>query len=607
MRYIELNNKKPKTSFEDYISLEEARRKQSYAKLLEYDDIFIDIDTKKEAEKILEIIKSENIGTIVRKTSRGMHFSFNNPYNVSNAIGSYTPIGVKVDIKSGKNNSYQILKVDGKDREIIYQKLPIDDVPKWLLPINHQTNFFDLKDGDGRNDALFRSIIPMSKTNMNKTDIENTLMLVNKYMFAEPLADAEIYAMIDNNKILDAKKTNFYVGKKLQHNLVANYIIENNFCKYHNGSIYFYTDKGYSNNQKGLEYILYQLIPEISMNGIREILHYLDINLFQSSIKPNKHVIQVNNGLVNLYTGEYMAFNKDVFTTSSIPVYFNNNADATEMEKALMLYANNDKDIYELLLEFIAYIFFETNKFRKMFMLYGMGSNGKSKYTSIITNFIGKENVTSLSLEDLNHNFKVSDLISSKCNIGNDIGAKLLDDSQMIKKLTGEDTINADRKNRDPIEFECSTKLVFSANKLPRASDKSYGFYNRFIIIPFTFDFDNYDGSGEFDIGNFCNNDNMSALLNLIIPRYKRLVDNNRFIKSKKVIESLIIYMSQNDGVAKWYFANEIWNKEFENITDAYNDYLLYTNLNRFTSVNTIVFMENYNNVVKIYTNLIKD
>ena len=67
------------------------------------------------------------------------------------------------------------------------------------------------------------------------------------------------------------------------------------------------------------------------------------------------------------------------------------------------------------------------------------------------------------------------------------------------------------------------------------------------------------------------------------------------------------MYMSMNDGVAKWYFANDVMNKEFENITDAYNEYLLYCSLNRLTSVSSLTFMENYNNTVKIYNNLIKD
>lgn len=607
MRYIELRNKKPISKLEDYMSLTEVQHKESYGKILEEDELFVDIDSEKESEKLLEIIKAENIGTRVYKTSRGMHFSFYNPYNVKNAIHSNTPIGVSVDIKTGKNNSYQVLKLNGEERPMIYEKLPIDDIPKWLLPFNHKTNYLDMRDGDGRNDELFRSIIPMSKLNMNKEEIETTLTLVNKYMFAESLPESEVYAMIDDNQFLEDRKMTFYVGKRLQTNLVADYIIASYNCRYFNGSIYYYTEQGYSNNQKQLEYIIYQLIPEITTNAIKEILHYLDIHLAMEPTNPTKHYVQVLNGIVNLYTGEFREFDKNIFTTVTIPVYFNSKADEKPIVDALKMYANYDNELFELLVEFIAYIFFEKNKFRKMFMLYGIGSNGKSKYTSIIEKFIGKENITGLSLDDLNHRFKVAALVSSKCNIGNDIGGKLLDDSQMIKKLTGEDLINADRKNRDPIEFECSTKLIFSCNKLPRANDKSYGFYNRFVILPFTFDFDSYKGSDNFSINDFCDINNMSALLNLIIPRYKRLIDNNKFTKSKKVMENLIMYMSSNDGVAKWYFANDIANKDYENITDAYNEYLLYCSLNRFSSVNSITFMENYNNVVKIYKNLIKD
>ena len=48
-------------------------------------------------------------------------------------------------------------------------------------------------------------------------------------------------------------------------------------------------------------------------------------------------------------------------------------------------------------------------------------------------------------------------------------------------------------------------------------------------------------------------------------------------------------------------------NKTYENITDAYNEYLLYCSLNRSVSVTSLTFMENYNNVQKIYNNLIKD
>lgn len=359
MRYIELRNKKPISKLEDYMSLTEVQHKESYGKILEEDELFVDIDSEKESEKLLEIIKAENIGTRVYKTSRGMHFSFYNPYNVKNAIHSNTPIGVSVDIKTGKNNSYQVLKLNGEERPMIYEKLPIDDIPKWLLPFNHKTNYLDMRDGDGRNDELFRSIIPMSKLNMNKEEIETTLTLVNKYMFAESLPESEVYAMIDDNQFLEDRKMTFYIGKRLQTNLVADYIIASYNCRYFNGSIYYYTEQGYSNNQKQLEYIIYQLIPEITTNAIKEILHYLDIHLAMEPTNPTKHYVQVLNGIVNLYTGEFREFDKNIFTTVTIPVYFNSKADEKPIVDALKMYANYDNELFELLVEFIAYIFFE--------------------------------------------------------------------------------------------------------------------------------------------------------------------------------------------------------------------------------------------------------
>ena len=145
MRYIELKNKKPISKLEDFKTLDEVKNKDSYGRILEDDELIVDIDSAKEAEKLLEIVKSENIGTRVYKTSRGMHFLFKNPYEIKNAIHSNTPIGLSVDIKTGKNNSYQILKHDGVLREIIYDKSPIDNIPKWLFPFNHKTNYLDMR------------------------------------------------------------------------------------------------------------------------------------------------------------------------------------------------------------------------------------------------------------------------------------------------------------------------------------------------------------------------------------------------------------------------------------------------------------------------------
>ena len=57
MRYIELKNKKPISKLEDFKTLDEVKNKDSYGRILEDDELIVDIDSAKEAEKILEIVK----------------------------------------------------------------------------------------------------------------------------------------------------------------------------------------------------------------------------------------------------------------------------------------------------------------------------------------------------------------------------------------------------------------------------------------------------------------------------------------------------------------------------------------------------------------------
>jgi hypothetical protein len=52
------------------------------------------------------------------------------------------------------------------------------------------------------------------------------------------------------------------------------------------------------------------------------------------------------------------------------------------------------------------------------------------------------------------------------------------------------DRITGERKHRDPFAFRSYAKLLFSANSIPRSSDRSYAYHRRWIIIPFSRVFD---------------------------------------------------------------------------------------------------------------------
>lgn len=60
-----------------------------------------------------------------------------------------------------------------------------------------------------------------------------------------------------------------------------------------------------------------------------------------------------------------------------------------------------------------------------------------------------------------------------------------LKNTGILKKLTGGDSIPAEKKFRPPFQFVNHAKLLFSANEIPMTEDETDAFYSRLIIINF--------------------------------------------------------------------------------------------------------------------------
>lgn len=60
-----------------------------------------------------------------------------------------------------------------------------------------------------------------------------------------------------------------------------------------------------------------------------------------------------------------------------------------------------------------------------------------------------------------------------------------LEDTRLLKQLTGEDMITADRKYLNPIQFKNHAKMIFLTNQIPRTHDTTDGFYRRAYLVEF--------------------------------------------------------------------------------------------------------------------------
>jgi putative DNA primase/helicase len=204
-----------------------------------------------------------------------------------------------------------------------------------------------------------------------------------------------------------------------------------------------------------------------------------------TDLNANPYIVNVQNGLLNVITGELKPHNTDYFSTVQLAVNYLSNAKCPNFMKYLE-HSYYPEDI-PLIQEMFGYFLVPITKAQKAFVIVGAAGAGKS-LTLLTVNkiLLGQKNVSNVMWQSLNERFKTAELFGKYGNIFADLPSKAIDDNGMFKALVGEDFITAERKGKDPFTFQSYARFLFSCNAIPRNyGDKSEGFYRRLIIIPF--------------------------------------------------------------------------------------------------------------------------
>lgn len=123
---------------------------------------------------------------------------------------------------------------------------------------------------------------------------------------------------------------------------------------------------------------------------------------------------------------------------------------------------------------------------QKMFILLGKGQDGKSTFINLIGAILGKTNYAKIMPQTLaRENFAACDLFNKLANLPGDVPGSAYKDTAILKQLTGNDDIRADRKHLGSLTFSSYATMVAACNKLPKTNDDSDGFIRRQAIIRF--------------------------------------------------------------------------------------------------------------------------
>lgn len=183
--YVMTKDKKCVEKFKDrndFKTFEQVQSLPEYAGILAPDAVLIDIDDMEQSELLLNIIDDEGIRCKVLKSRSGMHFLFKNSKITKCFTKTKLACGLsQIDIKSGFKNSYEVLKIDGKDRQVMYDILEdeeYEEVPKWLFPVKCTTEFLDMDAGSGRNQALFNYILTLQSNDFTVEEARKTIQII---------------------------------------------------------------------------------------------------------------------------------------------------------------------------------------------------------------------------------------------------------------------------------------------------------------------------------------------------------------------------------------------------------------------------------------------
>jgi putative DNA primase/helicase len=194
--------------------------------------------------------------------------------------------------------------------------------------------------------------------------------------------------------------------------------------------------------------------------------------------------IQFGKEIIDIETGKRFEATNKYFLTNPLPYKLGHTTETPNIDKIFTEWVGKDNVL--LLKEIIAFCMVRDYPIHRIFCFIGAGSNGKSCFLRLLKKFIGADNVCSTELDTLlASRFEVTKLHKKLvCQMG-ETNFSEISKTSILKKLSGDDTIGFEYKNKNPFDEFNYAKILIATNNLPATTDKTIGFYRRWVIIDF--------------------------------------------------------------------------------------------------------------------------
>jgi putative DNA primase/helicase len=284
----------------------------------------------------------------------------------------------------------------------------------------------------------------------------------------------------------------------------------------------------------------------------------LDLIRFTPSVsviadRPLAEFINVPNGMIHWRSGQLLGHDPTYLSTTQLPVEYDPGADCPVFRKFIAEVL--PRDLYEptadspgFIWELIGYAMYSGNPMHVAILLFGQGRNGKGTLIRVLKALLGEHNCSSVALHELIENkFRAATLFRKLANLAGDLDAKWLESTALFKKITGNDSIQAEHKYAKPFDFTPWAVPFYSTNKAFGSADSSTGWMKRWIVVPFPTDF---SGHEDRDLDAKLQTDNeLRGIMRRGVEALPDLMTRGGFAEPQTLAEAKDDFVTASDSV----------------------------------------------------------
>lgn len=232
-------------------------------------------------------------------------------------------------------------------------------------------------------------------------------------------------------------------------------------------------------------------------NMVRVARSMSEVSISHEALDVNPLRINVRNGTFELDTGLLREHRREDLITKLCMYDYDPNAQCPTWERSVLEMMDGDVDLADYLRLSLGYALSGTVTEEKLFILYGQGENGKSKFIKRIQDIFGDDYQVQLDTQVLmskegsasEHPTGRASLFGKRLAVAveSDSGKRLAEG--MVKALTGGDLVTARRMREDYWQFSPTHTIFLITNNKPVIRGGDHGIWRRIIVIPFLVSF----------------------------------------------------------------------------------------------------------------------